>query len=60
MSETEQPMLDIWDDLPPPARQSVLATLGSIALRQIRPAPPVKEASDNGRKSHSLDNRACL
>ena len=39
----------LWDKLLAEQRQSLVRTIGEMALRQVRPAPIIKEAADDER-----------
>ena len=55
MSETGPP---IWQRLPKERQHQVLQTLVQIAVRQVRVAPPIVKAGDDGWRADAAAGRA--
>ena len=51
MSDSNRLSSVLWDKLLAEQRQSLVRTLGEMALRQVRQAPVIKEAPDDDREA---------
>ena len=51
MSDSTRPGLVIWDRLLVDQRQSLVRTLGEMALRRVRQEPIIEETPDDERRT---------
>jgi hypothetical protein len=52
VSDSSRPSSVLWDKLLVEQRQSLVRTLGEMALRRVRQAPIIEETSDDERGMH--------
>ena len=51
VSDSNRSISVVWETLLAEQRQSLVRTLGEMALRQVRQAPVIKEAPDDDREA---------